>query len=148
MAKVRFETATDTANDAGWNGDLSNFFIQDGNADSALAGQWVFEEISAKATLTDAAATGFVTGEIYRITTVGNTDFQAIGATEDAVGVVFVATGAGSGTGFAAGREASATLTYPLRVLHPGWIRFVFETGALPNNAVTVNWKLICKNGG
>ena len=148
LAKVRFETATDTANDAGWNGDLSNFFIQDGNADSALAGQWVFEEISAKATLTDAAATGFVTGEIYRITTVGNTDFQAIGATEDAVGVVFVATGAGSGTGFAAGREASATLTYPLRVLHPGWIRFVFETGALPNNAVTVNWKLICKNGG
>jgi len=45
---------------------------------------------------------------------------------------------------------ASDTLTYayPLRVLHPGWIRLVFGAGTDPLDTVTVNWSLICKNGG
>lgn len=148
LATARFETAVDTADDPGWNPDLTNFFIQDGNADSSFYGQWLFEEISAKRDVTTAGA--FVTGEIYRIVTLGDTptDFTAIGATESAVGVVFVATGAGSNDGTAAGKEVSATLAYPLRVLYPGWIRFVFATGTLPANAVTIDWKLICKNGG
>jgi hypothetical protein len=146
LATARFETAVDTTDDPGWNPDLTNFFIQDGNADSSFYGQWLFEEISAKRSVTTAGA--FATGEIYRIVTVGNTTFTDIGATENAIGVVFVATAAGSGTGTAAGREASATFAYPLRVLYPGWIRFVFTTGTLPDDAVTIDWKLICKNGG
>lgn len=40
----------------------------------------------------------FVTGTYYRITTVGDTDFTAIGASANTVGVEFEATGAGGGT--------------------------------------------------
>jgi len=46
-------------------------------------------------------AGGFVPGTTYKIVTPGNTDFTAIGASSNAVGTVFVATGAGSGTGTA-----------------------------------------------
>ncbi len=46
-------------------------------------------------------AGSFVTGDEYRILTVGTTDFTLIGASANTVGIVFVATGAGSGTGTA-----------------------------------------------
>jgi hypothetical protein len=46
-------------------------------------------------------AGSFVTGTTYWITTVGTTDFTAIGASANTVGLSFVATGAGSGTGTA-----------------------------------------------
>lgn len=48
---------------------------------------------------TSTAAGSFVTGTQYTITTVGTTDFTLIGAASNALGVVFTATGAGSGTG-------------------------------------------------
>jgi len=54
-------------------------------------------------------AGSFVTGTVYRILTVGTTDFTLIGAAENTVGVCFKATGAGSGTGTA---TASGTITY------------------------------------
>lgn len=43
----------------------------------------------------------FTIGETYVITEIGNTDFTLIGAVENSVGIVFVATGVGSGTGTA-----------------------------------------------
>ena len=46
-------------------------------------------------------AGSFVNGAVYEIKTVGSTDFTAIGAGSNAVGVVFTASGAGSGTGVA-----------------------------------------------
>lgn len=46
-------------------------------------------------------AGSFATGTVYRIVTVGTTDFTAIGAASNTVGVVFTATGAGSGNGTA-----------------------------------------------
>jgi len=46
-------------------------------------------------------AGSFTTGVVYRILTVGTTDFTLIGASANTVGVVFTATGAGSGTGTA-----------------------------------------------
>lgn len=44
-------------------------------------------------------ATATVSGKIYKIVTAGSTNFVSIGAESDDVGQVFVATGAGSGTG-------------------------------------------------
>lgn len=44
-------------------------------------------------------AGSFVVGEEYKIKTVGTTDFTAIGAASNTVGVVFTATGVGSGSG-------------------------------------------------
>ena len=46
-------------------------------------------------------AGSFVSGATYTILTVGTTDFTAIGASSNTVGVEFIATGAGSGTGTA-----------------------------------------------
>ena len=46
-------------------------------------------------------AGAFVVGTTYTIVSVGNTNFVAIGATSNTVGVIFTATGAGSGTGTA-----------------------------------------------
>jgi hypothetical protein len=43
----------------------------------------------------------FVSGQTYTITEVGTTDFTLIGAIENSVGITFVATGVGSGTGTA-----------------------------------------------
>lgn len=44
-------------------------------------------------------ATDIITGNYYEIRSVGTTDFTLIGAASNAVGVQFVATGAGTGTG-------------------------------------------------
>ena len=46
-------------------------------------------------------AGSFTRGATYTILTVGTTDFTAIGASSNTIGVTFVATGAGSGTGTA-----------------------------------------------
>jgi len=46
-------------------------------------------------------AGSFAIGTVYRILTVGTTDFTLIGATSNTVGAIFTATGAGSGTGTA-----------------------------------------------
>lgn len=54
-------------------------------------------------------AGSFVTGAVYRILSVGTTDFTLIGASANTVGVVFTATGAGSGTGTA---TASVIISY------------------------------------
>jgi hypothetical protein len=56
---------------------------------------------SERAVCTAVTAGSFVTGMDYTITTVGTTNFTAIGASANTVGVNFVATGAGSGTGTA-----------------------------------------------
>lgn len=53
-------------------------------------------------------AGAFVTGIRYKILTVGTTDFTLIGAASNTVGVSFVATGAGTGTGTAAPENSCA----------------------------------------
>jgi len=54
-------------------------------------------------------AGSFVIGTVYRILSIGNTDFTLIGASANIVGVVFTATGAGIGTGTA---TASVIIKY------------------------------------
>lgn len=53
----------------------------------------------------------FWVGAQYRIVTVGTTDFTLIGAASNTVGLVFVATGAGAGTGTAVHLEGFYNLT-------------------------------------
>jgi hypothetical protein len=57
-------------------------------------------------------AGSFVIGSTYRIITVGTTNYQLIGATSNTVGLHFIATGVGSGTGTA---ELSQTVETKLR---------------------------------
>lgn len=46
------------------------------------------------------AADAIVTGQTYKITAIGSTDFTLIGALENEVGTIFIATGVGTGTGY------------------------------------------------
>lgn len=57
-------------------------------------------------------AGSFVTGASYVITTVGTTNFVAIGASASTVGIQFYATGAGSGTGTATPSPTPTGWTY------------------------------------
>lgn len=57
-------------------------------------------------------AGSFIAGKIYRIVSIGTTDFTLIGATSNTIGTHFIATGVGSGTGTA---ELSQTVETKLR---------------------------------
>lgn len=57
-------------------------------------------------------AGSFVAGKIYRIVSIGTTNFTLIGATANTVGLHFIATGVGTGTGTA---ELSQTVETKLR---------------------------------
>jgi hypothetical protein len=57
-------------------------------------------------------AGSFVVGKIYRIASVGTTNFTLIGATSNTIGTHFIATGVGTGTGTA---ELSQTVETKLR---------------------------------
>lgn len=66
-----------------------------GLGDGAAAERWVLNNCF------EVAAGAFSTGKTYVIKTVGTTDFTVIGASANTVGTLFVASGAGSGTGTA-----------------------------------------------
>ncbi|MGZ4968036.1 MAG: hypothetical protein ACXV8O_01355 [Methylobacter sp.] len=58
---------------------------------------------------TSVAAGSFLSGVAYTIATVGTTDFTAIGASSNTIGVSFTATGAGTGTGTATANDSTVT---------------------------------------
>ena len=75
---------------------ITNYQLKgaDGTSGDRGAGRWNIG-------VSSVTAGSFSTGTTYWITTVGTTDFTAIGATANTVGLSFTATGAGSGTGTA-----------------------------------------------
>jgi hypothetical protein len=87
--------------------------------------------ISSSSTVT---AGGFVIGDTYEILTVGTTDFTLIGASSNTVGVRFVATGVGSGTG-------TATRLTGLAVNVTGTVAVV--NGGTGNTSLTQNAVII-----
>jgi len=67
--------------------------------------------ISTLTPLNVVTAGAFVSGTSYTILTVGTTDFTAIGASANTIGVTFTATGAGSGSGTATTTADSSDVT-------------------------------------
>jgi Pectate lyase superfamily protein len=66
-------------------------------------------------------AGAFIVGQSYLITSVGTTNFVAIGASSNATGIYFIATGAGSGTGTAkTSRSVQSKLQESVSVLDFG----------------------------
>ena len=94
-----------------------NFNFVTGTFNDA-AQNWVTADYPKFSSSTDAGS--FVVGDVYTITDAGNTNFAAIGASSNTVGVTFTATGVGSGTGKASaflgqdnGEESSLDLPLP-----------------------------------
>lgn len=75
----------------------------------------------------------FTSGQTYVITEVGTTDFTAIGAVENEVGITFVATGVGSGTGTA------TQITYALSTTIDGTINGATITDSF-GSALSTNY--------
>ena len=79
------------------------FFVNRGNGPEPLdcpVWDFVFQTLNLDGG--DVVSAGqFITGKQYTITSVGTTDFTAIGANSNAVGTVFTASGPGSGSGSA-----------------------------------------------
>ena len=103
---VAQDLATSSAGYTAINGGLaySEFYIANGPASNVVGygvGGYGVGGYGVGSTLVAVNAGSFTIGAEYTIATVGTTDFTLIGASSNTVGVVFTATGVGSGTGTA-----------------------------------------------
>ena len=85
---------------------INGYLVPDGAYISSwgtgTAGNGIYSGYISGTTLTIGATAGsFIIGNTYTIASVGTTSFTAIGASANTVGITFVATGVGSGTGTA-----------------------------------------------
>lgn len=91
-------------------------------------------------------AGSFTVGATYQIASVGTTSFTSIGAASNTVGVVFVATGAGSGTGTAnliGTFSASDTM-----LSHAGWQEVgLANAPTYTGNRQSINWTAATSSG-
>jgi hypothetical protein len=97
--------------------------------------------------LTTVLAGNFVIGQQYTISTVGTTNFVALGAAVNTVGTVFTATGIGSGTGKATTAYSWSTPQVQYFVVTPAEI--ATKTFALTNSAGGTNSAnmIVTRNG-
>ena len=82
-------------------------FFKDSNGDLVKIGPVHVGTSAPNSSPASTAATALVSGTVYQILTVGTTDFTAIGASANTVGVVFTANGAGTGTGTVSGQQGN-----------------------------------------
>ena len=78
--------------------DVTGFPMPDGTEDGRYAKMRLDATLS---TFNVTTSGSFIVGHVYTIFALGNTDFTAIGATDNIVGTTFKATGIGAGTGTA-----------------------------------------------
>ena len=80
-------------------------FFKDSNGDLVKAGPVHVGTTAPNASPASTAATALVANTVYQILTTGTSDFTAVGAGSNAVGVVFTATGTTTGTGTVSGQQ-------------------------------------------
>ena len=83
---------------------IGNFLLSNNVGEQNAGGTYVMQYYRAEDPIgtystTETSAGSFVVGNYYKIITVGNTSFTGIGASANTVGIIFKATGVGSGTG-------------------------------------------------
>lgn len=91
---------------------------------TTIADQAIYDVVATSGSAITAGS--FVTGTLYKIISVGTTDFTAVGAASNNVGVVFTATGAGSGTGTVKAAHRTVKKIFSMKT---------------PTDWVKVNWK-------
>jgi len=82
-------------------------FFKDSNGDLVKVGPVHIGTAAPNSSPATTAADALVSGTVYQILTLGNTDFTAVGASANTVGVVFTASGAGTGTGTVSGQQGN-----------------------------------------
>jgi len=82
-------------------------FFKDSNGDLVKVGPVHIGTSAPNSTPDSLAATALVTGTVYQILTVGNSDFTLVGASANTVGTVFTATGTTTGTGTVSGQQGN-----------------------------------------
>jgi len=86
--------------------ELTNFLLTDNEGEQKASGEYTIKYYKAGDSIgtyasSTTASTAIVAGNYYKIASAGNTSFTGIGAANNNVGTIFLATGAGSGTGTA-----------------------------------------------
>ena len=80
-------------------------FFKDSDGDLAKVGPVHIGSDAPNSAPASTAATALVAGTVYQILTVGSTDFTAVGASSNTVGLIFTATGSTTGTGTVSGQQ-------------------------------------------
>ena len=82
-------------------------FFKDSNGDLVKVGPVHIGSAAPNVSPASTAATALVANTIYKILTVGTSDFTAVGASANTVGVVFTASGTTTGTGTVSGEQGN-----------------------------------------
>ena len=82
-------------------------FFKDSNGDLVKAGPVHVGSTAPNASPASTAATALVANTVYQILTIGTSDFTAVGASANTVGVVFTASGTTTGTGTVSGQQGN-----------------------------------------
>lgn len=80
-------------------------FFKDSNGDLVKVGPVHVGTSAPNSSPASVAATALVTGTVYQILTVGDSDFTLVGAASNTVGTIFTATGTTTGTGTVSGQQ-------------------------------------------
>ena len=80
-------------------------FFKDSNGDLVKVGPVHVGTSAPNSSPASVAATALVTGTVYQILTVGDSDFTLVGASANTVGTIFTATGTTTGTGTVSGQQ-------------------------------------------
>ena len=108
----------------------TNTWVSSALAQNGLGQGQTWQDVLSSRNDTVVTAGSFVTNNIYTIVTVGTTNFVSIGASANTVGVVFTATGAGSGTG-------TARNTYKNTTGKPIMVNVVSDQGSTASATLT-----------
>jgi hypothetical protein len=92
-----------------------------------------FERIAMDQAGATISAGGFTTGQTYRIANVGSTDFRPIGAASNTIGLIFKATGPGTGNGTAVAIRTVDAAIRDIASLGTAARIFEYDTTGTPN---------------
>ena len=106
LSRVDSKTFTNNKISHAYTRAAGNFLLTDKSGNQEASGTYTITYYKADDPIgtyssTATTAGSFVVGKYYTILTVGNTSFTGIGASANTVGIIFKATGVGSGTGTA-----------------------------------------------
>ena len=123
-------------------------FFKDSNGDLVKVGPVHIGTSAPNSTPDSLAATALVTGTVYQVLTVGNSDFTLVGASANTVGTVFTATGTTTGTGTVSGQQGNEKgeqwldttgSTFDLKIYDGNAWRSTSSSGSLPSVGTAPN---------